>query len=477
MKKQSTFGLRLFYSVMSLFAIFTLVFVLYQHSRERTYKVAILNAQLQTYNQAIYKGALNDESAHTNSIKSLVERHIKELNVENLRVTIITEDGNVLYDNHKNQDYGFTNHLDRNEVKSALANGSGYAINRQSATTGSNYFYSATHFPNEKIIIRSALPYNTSLINILKTDYSYLWFALVIFVALTFILLQFTSNVGATITKLRDFAVHAAKNEPLDKLSNEKFADDELGEISQNIVRIYENFLKSLEDKTRIKQQLTQNIAHELKTPVSSIQGYLETIINNPNIDSERRTKYMERSYAQTERLAHLINDIAILNRLDDNSVSLHENENVNISQLVKDIENQVALQLEKHTIRFNNLLPDQLTVHGNRSLLYSIFRNLTDNAIIYAGEGSVITIKCDIEEGEKYHFTFYDNGIGVAEEHLEKIFERFYRIDKGRSRANGGTGLGLSIVKNAVLHHGGVINAYNQPGGGLAIKFTIRKN
>lgn len=476
MNKKSTFRVRLFYSVISLFAIFTVMFVLYQFSRERSYKVALINTQLQAYNHAMYEGVINNEQESLIATKADIEKYIKTHNIEDLRITIITQDGNVIYDNLKGQDSSLANHLDRNEVKSALTNGSGYAINRLSATTGTNYFYSATHFPKHEIIIRSALPYNPSLTNVLQTDYSYLWFALVIFAALTFVLLQFTMNLGATITKLRDFAVYAAKNEPLDKLSNEKFPDDELGEISQNIVAIYQNFLKSLDDKTRLKQQLTQNIAHELKTPISSIQGYLETIINNPNIDPEKRAKFIERCYAQTERLAHLINDISILNRLDDNSVSIRENESINIAQMVKDIGNQVTLQLEKHNIRFNNLLPDPLIVNGNRSLLYSIFRNLTDNAIIYAGEGSIITIKCDTSNQEFYQFTFYDNGVGVPTEHLEKIFERFYRIDKGRSRAMGGTGLGLSIVKNAVLHHGGTITAHNQPGGGLAINFTIHK-
>ncbi len=477
MNKRYTFGTRLFYSVISLFAIFTIVFVLYQYSRERSYKVALLNAKLQDYNYAMYERVLEDNltnTLHTDSTQ--IERYIQNHNIESLRVTIMTKQGNVLFDNHTTQDSVLENHLNRNEVQSALINGSGYAINRQSATTGENYFYSATYFPKHNIIVRSALPYNITLINVLQSDSSYLWFALVIFVALTIILLQFTNSLGATVRKLRDFAVHAAKNEPLDKLSNEKFPDDELGEISQNIVTIYENFLKSIDDKTRLKQQLTQNIAHELKTPVSSIQGYLETIINNPYIDAETRTKFIERCYAQTERLAHLINDIAILNRLDDNSASPRENESVNIAQMVREIGNQVSLHMEKHSIRFNNLLPEPLIVNGNRSLLYSIFRNLTDNAINYAGEGSIITIKCDTGNNEFYNFTFYDNGAGVANEHLEKIFERFYRIDKGRSRAFGGTGLGLSIVKNAVLHHGGTITAYNQPGGGLAINFTIRK-
>ena len=113
--------------------------------------------------------------------------------------------------------------------------------------------------------------------------------------------------------------------------------------------------------------------------------------------------------------------------------------------------------------------------INGNQSMVYSIFRNLTDNAIAYAGEGTTITIRCR-EQNDRYHFTFSDNGGGVEKVHLSRLFERFYRVDKGRSRKVGGTGLGLAIVKNAVLLHGGTITASNIPEGGLAFDFSLKK-
>ena len=129
----------------------------------------------------------------------------------------------------------------------------------------------------------------------------------------------------------------------------------------------------------------------------------------------------------------------------------------------------------------FCNQLPERVTVHGNRSLLYSVFRNLTDNAINYAGENTTITLRAELDEDDsiaglpqRWRFTFSDNGIGVSPEHLPRLFERFYRVDKGRSRKMGGTGLGLAIVKNAVLLHGGTISVDNNPNGGLCFHFTL---
>lgn len=121
----------------------------------------------------------------------------------------------------------------------------------------------------------------------------------------------------------------------------------------------------------------------------------------------------------------------------------------------------------------FHNQLPGELIVKGNRSLLYSVFRNLTDNAIAYAGEGTEITVAARRHQ-DYWTFTFSDNGVGVPEEHLARLFERFYRVDKGRSRKLGGTGLGLAIVKNAILLHKGMIRVKNNPTGGLCFTFTI---
>ena len=149
--------------------------------------------------------------------------------------------------------------------------------------------------------------------------------------------------------------------------------------------------------------------------------------------------------------------------------------ETVDISQTVTNIQKETALQMEENDMCLVNKLPDNIIIPGNHSLLYSVFRNLTDNAIAYAGKGTTVTISAE-EEDSKWHFTFADNGTGVQYEHLKRLFERFYRVDKGRSRKMGGTGLGLAIVKNAILLHGGTISVRNAEEGGLVFTFTLKK-
>lgn len=235
------------------------------------------------------------------------------------------------------------------------------------------------------------------------------------------------------------------------------------------------NDITQEEEQVRLKRQLTQNIAHELKTPVSSIQGYLETIVNNENIAPEKMQVFLERCYAQSNRLSRLLRDISVLTRMDE-AANMIDMEKVDISMLVSNIVNEVSLELEQKQITVVNSLKPKIQLRGNYSLLYSIFRNLMDNAIAYAGTNIHINISCFREDENYYYFSFADTGIGVSPEHLNRLFERFYRVDKGRSRKLGGTGLGLAIVKNAVLIHGGTISAKNNQGGGLEFVFTLAK-
>ena len=235
------------------------------------------------------------------------------------------------------------------------------------------------------------------------------------------------------------------------------------------------NDITQEEEQIRLKRQLTQNIAHELKTPVSSIQGYLETIVDNENIPREKMQVFLERCYAQSNRLSRLLRDISVLTRMDE-AANMIEMEKVDISVLVSNIVNEVALELEQKQITVINSLRSKIQIRGNYSLLYSIFRNLMDNAIAYAGTHIYIDIKCFREDDNFFYFSFSDTGVGVPPEHLNRLFERFYRVDKGRSRKLGGTGLGLAIVKNAVLIHGGTISAKNRQGGGVEFVFTLAK-
>ena len=242
-----------------------------------------------------------------------------------------------------------------------------------------------------------------------------------------------------------------------------------------NSFEISINDISRQEEETRMKRQLTQNVSHELKTPVSSIQGYLETIISNPNLDAEKRQFFLERCYSQSTRLTGLLRDISVLNRLDE-ATELFDLTEVNIATLIAEIRKECAKDMEEKDIQSEVILPNNPLVVGNYSLLYSIFQNLYDNAIAYAGEHITITVNCYKEDPKYYYFSFSDNGVGIPEEHINRIFERFYRVDKGRSRKIGGTGLGLSIVKNGVNFHKGQISAKSSLGKGVTFFFTLKK-
>jgi len=228
------------------------------------------------------------------------------------------------------------------------------------------------------------------------------------------------------------------------------------------------------EKENRLRRELTQNIAHELKTPVTSILGYTDTILESPDMPEEVKNQFIIRTNAQANRLTTLLQDISTLNRMDY-AKDMITTERVNVSVLFADIAQETAFTMQNRQMTLHNFLPQDIIIHGNYSLLYSIFRNLIDNAINYAGQGTTVEVSAE-QQADSWHFIFKDNGTGIPAEHLPRIFERFYRIDKGRSREMGGTGLGLSIVKNAVMLHGGTITVSTPPSGGLTFLFSIKK-
>lgn len=224
--------------------------------------------------------------------------------------------------------------------------------------------------------------------------------------------------------------------------------------------------------ENRMRRELTQNIAHELKTPVASILGYAETILHTPGISEQQSQIFTERILAQAQRLTSLLQDISKLNRMDYAAEMLTIGR-VDVSVLVADIAGETQLALQHRGMKFHNFLPEDIVVNGNEQLIYSIFRNLMDNAIAYAGENTIISLSAT-ESKTHWHFTFSDNGVGIPPECLGRIFERFYRIDKSRSRQVGGTGLGLAIVKNATLLHGGTISVRSD--SGTTFDFSLKK-
>lgn len=257
------------------------------------------------------------------------------------------------------------------------------------------------------------------------------------------------------------------KNERYFKIQCIVFADKSFEVLITDITRP--------EKRRLLKQQLTSNIAHELKTPLSSIKGYLETLMGNQNIDKKKQQYFIERASVQAERLNLLLNDISLLNNIED-AGELFEFKTINVRNIVSDVIENLENRLSAKNIKCKINIDNEVEVNGNDSLLSSVFQNLIENSINYAGENIKIEIKNYLEDKNYHYFSYTDSGIGIPEEHLHRIFERFYRIDSGRTRELGGTGLGLSIVRNAIQLHKGSISARNKPKGGIEFLFTLSK-
>ena len=245
--------------------------------------------------------------------------------------------------------------------------------------------------------------------------------------------------------------------------------------FQDNSFEIILNDITKLAKRKLLKQQITENIAHELKTPVSSIKGFLETVLNN-KIDRTKLLDYIQRAYSQTCRLADLINDISLLTKIEE-AGNLYPIEKVNVHEVVNSVIEDLREKLKENKIDVRMNITKDIELQGNSVLLYSAFRNLLENAINHAGTDVVVTIDKYMEDPHHYYFSFSDTGSGVPEQDIPRLFERFYRVDKGRDRKSGGTGLGLSIVKNAILFHQGDISVKNRKEGGLEFLFSLGRN
>lgn len=431
--------------------------MVFQYHRERDYKTGMMNTRLQMHN-----ARLLDDLRKGEPIGNIVSRISSP--TENLRVTLIGRDGKVIYDSS-----GATptsDHNTRPEVRAARVKGEGYAIERVSEEDNTTYFYSALA-GDDGMVVRSAAPYTHSLVEFLAIDRTILFIMCGMTLVISIIGLLATHKVTVSIRRLNQFAERAGNGDSI--YEGYSFPHDELGSIAANIVKIYvqrdqqhRETIRLEQDKARLKKQLTNNINHELKTPVASILVSLDLLDDHPDLPETKKRELMGRIRGNAGRLSALLKDVSTITRMEDGQ-GMIDKKRIDLTALINDIADEARPRTE---MQIDVNIP-RLWINGDRMLLESIFHNLIDNAIAHS-EGSEIHITAD----EAGNFKVWDNGKGIDARHLPHIFERFYRVDDGRTRSTGGTGLGLSIVKNAVAVHGGSIRAVSTKG--LLFEFNL---
>ena len=404
---------RLWIWVIALFAAFASVMLGVELLSEQNYKKSILSTMLEGYADIVSR---TDDYSRTTSLLP-----------DGIRVTVIELDGHVLYDSFEQAD-ALSNHLSRPEIAACLDGSDGCSI-RKSETFGIEYIYYARRY--DGVIIRTALPFEINRKRFMHPDGMLLLTIVLLFAAAVMVIIMISRRFNAQVNRETD-----------KKLQNQK-------------------------------KQMTNNIAHELRTPVTSIRGYLETMVNNPDMDLQRRELFTEKAYLQTLRLSELIRDISLITKIEE-APELLSKGIIGIRKIADDVTDELSESIREHGITVTDTIPADVTANANATLVYAIFKNFIENTIRYAGDGVAVSISYLGESDGKAVFQYSDNGRGVPEDQLDRIFERFYRITSENSPKAEGSGLGLSIVRNAIAFHGGSVKASLLTPHGLSFTFSL---
>ena len=373
---------------------------------------------------------------------------------ERTRVTQVDDEGNVLYDSSSEED-DMENHGTREEIEEALSSGTGEAV-RMSDTMGRELYYYAVLLDDGSVLRVAKSMDNLALtaLNVLPV----MGILAVVTMALALLLAKWqTKRLIKPINELD--LEHPLENTLYDELNPLLVAMDK-----QN---------KEKEAVSNMRKEFSANVSHELKTPLTSISGYAE-IMKNGMVRPADIPVFSERIYKEARRLITLVEDIIKLSKLDEESVEL-EKEEINLYELTREVVSHLApLASQKH-IRIE-ITGEQVQCFGIRQILDEMIYNVCENAIKYNNEGGRVSVWVgNTLEGPKISVS--DTGIGIPQEHQERIFERFYRVDKSHSKERGGTGLGLSIVKHGALLHGAKVSVESTPGKGTRMEMLFPRD
>lgn len=451
----------------------------YQYKREADYRAEMLTSQLELINNRVLKAY--DSDLTLRPFNSFIASYFAGSAFEDVRISVYNKEGLLKYS------LGIPLPLDRDSMMVLRRIDPGPdGRNLVRDTMGDAYFVSRVESEDGNITVLSALPFDAEVSDAIDVD-STVWVVIGVCMLITLLLTYyFTRMLARNVTLLKDFAYRAVTGGHF--TGYDKFPRNELGDISRQIIALYDEreraieqihkerkvTIHAIEEKARVTRQMTNNINHEIKTPVGIVRGYLETILGDPDMDADTRTRFLERMLSNVERLTNLLNDVSTMTRLENGGDKIAVSK-VDMYDLVYQIAYDMPAGNLAGSLEFSFDIPLECYVAGNYELISGMICGLIRNAAMYSG-GTKIGMRLISESERFYMFAFYDNGCGVAEEHIPHLFERFYRVDSGRSRKLGGTGLGLPIVKSTVVTHGGFISVHNRSTGGLEFIFSLPK-
>lgn len=376
--------------------------------------------------------------------------------VDDLRITMIKKDGKVFYDSFADAKK-MENHANRQEVRQALKHGNGKAI-RTSDTLDKNTFYYAVRLDDGNIL-RVAKESRSIWSVFIKVTPAIL--------ILIFVILAISKMLSDVLTKSLLLPIEQM-SENLDHLEDIT-TYKELMPFINTIQEQHKNILMN----AKMRQEFTANVSHELKTPLTAISGYSE-LIQNGMTNEEETIRFAGEIHKSAKRLLTLINDTIRLSQLDTSEQKVIY-EAIDLYKIAEDCVNMLKFSVENHGITIS-IHGTNAYLEGNKEMLEEVVYNLCDNAIRYNNEGGKVDVTVKPVKG-KIYLCVEDNGIGISKEHQERIFERFYRVDKSRSKSTGGTGLGLAIVKHIIQQHGAHMELTSEKGKGTKIEIEFSKS
>lgn len=372
---------------------------------------------------------------------------------DDLRITLIGTDGEVLYESLLNKDE-MDNHNERPEIIEAREKGEGEAV-RYSATSGTHTFYYAERLQNGNVlrIGRDSISVNRIMVNTLVI-------VLVIALSILFVCMGISHYLTKKLV------------EPIEKLATNIMLVDENNVYEE--IRPFVNTIKeqhiNIINNAQLRQEFTANVSHELKTPLTAISGYAE-LIGNGMTGKEDTIRFSNEIHSNANRLLSLINDIIKLSELDEADHQM-EMERIDLYKLAENCVQMMQVTAEKQGIRLI-LQGESTMVMANKGLMDEVFYNLCSNAIRYNKPGGSVTVTVGTKDEHPF-LSVTDTGIGIPKECQERVFERFYRVDKSRSKSTGGTGLGLAIVKHIVAQHNAALHLDSELGEGTTIEIVF---